>query len=327
MVFSSYGNSSSFYLPLDSDQGVTFYKNENSLFSPQPPTSVVCRRNQDNNSSTMSPNELPFGNNSHGTVVVDAVCQDFQPVAHLSSNGYYGYVPPKMTMMSTAVNAGTVSAACSDQVQLDCQTEDAAMDCGNEMENFHQLKQHQRKRKDYCEEATSATKRRKTWRLEEEQQAAGFPQTFGWNQLPYSHQQQQQQMDCVVEDTPMVVGSCNGSIVQTTSIPVAMVQPTVQQQMAPKNPLLVDGISSKRHSGAGSQRFLGRWNIAMPTSRPSGCSATGGHRLLLASEDDELSDKLHHHQQSIGIGFGGGTGQELEDLFVSLHGSGFFLAG
>lgn len=180
MVFSSYGNSSSFYLPLDSDQSVPFYKNENSLFSPQPPSSVVCRRNQDNATSTMSPNEQPFGNNSHGTVVVDAVCHDFQPVAHLSSNGYYGYVPPtpppKM-MSAVAVNAGTVSA-----VQLDCQTEDAAMDCG-EMENFHQLQhqQHQRKRKEYVEEATTATKRRKTW-LEEEQQAAGKPPPprFAW---------------------------------------------------------------------------------------------------------------------------------------------------
>lgn len=182
MVFSSYGNSSSFYLPLDSDQSVPFYKNENSLFAPQPPSSVVCRRNQDNASSTMSPNEQPFGNNSHGTVVVDAVCQDFQPVAHLSSNGYYGYVPPQPKMMSAAVNAGTVSgvtAACS--VQLDCQTEDAAMDCG-EMENFHHLQhqqQHQRKRKEYGEEATTANKRRKTW-LEEErqQQAAGKPPRF-----------------------------------------------------------------------------------------------------------------------------------------------------
>uniref|UniRef100_A0A1Q3FWL7 Uncharacterized protein n=1 Tax=Culex tarsalis TaxID=7177 RepID=A0A1Q3FWL7_CULTA len=324
MVFSSYGNSSSCYLPLDSDQGVTFYKNENALFSPQPPTSVVCQRNQDNASSAMSPNELlPFGNNSHGTVVVDAVRQDFQPVAHLSSNGYYGYVPPP-TVMSAAVNAGTVNAAaCFDAVQLDCQTEDAAaMDCGNEMENFHQLQhqqQHQRKRKQYSEEVTAVTKRRKTW-LEEEQrqqQAAAFPQTFGWNQLPYAHQQQQ--MDCAVEDAPMTVGSCNGS-----TIPVAMVQPstimTIQQQTAPKNHLLVDGASSKRHSAAG------RWNIAMPTSRPNGtgCSAVGGHRLLLATEDGDLSEKSHH-QQSVAIGFGGG--QELEDLFVSLHGSGFFLEG
>lgn len=246
MVFSSYGNSSSFYLPLDSEQSVPFYKNENSLFSPQPPSSVVCRRNQDNATSTMSPNEQPFGNNSHGTVVVDAVCQDFQPVAHLSSNGYYGYVPPtpppKM-MSAVAVNAGTVTAACS--VQLDCQTEDAAMDCG-EMENFHQLQhqqqQHQRKRKEYGEEATTATKRRKTW-LEEEQQAAAFPQSFGWNQLPYAHQQQQ--MDCAAaEDAPMTVGSCNGPAVgfqiSPTSPPVAMVQPTMshQQQMTPKSKYL-----------------------------------------------------------------------------------------
>ncbi|KAL9702882.1 hypothetical protein quinque_006400 [Culex quinquefasciatus] len=309
MVFSSYGNSSSFYLPLDSDQSVPFYKNENSLFSPQPPSSVVCRRNQDNATSTMSPNEQPFGNNSHGTVVVDAVCHDFQPVAHLSSNGYYGYVPPtpppKM-MSAVAVNAGTVSA-----VQLDCQPEDAAMDCG-EMENFHQLQhqQHQRKRKEYGEEATTATKRRKTW-LEEEQQAAAFPQSFGWNQLPYAYQHQQQQMDCATaEVAPMTVGSCNGFQVSPTSPPVAMVQPTVQhQQMTPKNPLLVDGASGKR------PLLLGRWNIAMPTTRPNGtgCSAVR-----------QLSEKLHHQQS---VSFGGGSGQELEDLFVSLHGSGFFLAG
>lgn len=220
MVFSS--SSSSFYLPLDSDQGVTFYKNENALFTPhQQPTSVVCRRNQDN---TMSPGgEQPFfGNNSHGTVVVDAVRQDFAPVAHLSSNGYYGYVPPSPKMMSTAV-----------------QLEDAAMDCG-EMENSQpqQNQQHQRKRKDYGEEVAAA-KRRKTW-LEEEQQAAAFPQTFGWNQLPYAHQQ----MDCNVEDSaaPMatvVANSCNGSpMVQTTvpaPIPVAMVTPIPQQVQPPQS--------------------------------------------------------------------------------------------
>uniref|UniRef100_A0A1Q3FW01 Uncharacterized protein n=1 Tax=Culex tarsalis TaxID=7177 RepID=A0A1Q3FW01_CULTA len=325
MVFSSYGNSSSFYLPLDSDQGVTFYKNENSLFSPQPPTSVVCQRNQDNASSAMSPNELlPFGNNSHGTVVVDAVRQDFQPVAHLSSNGYYGYVPPPKVMSTAAVNAATVNTltACSDAVQLDCQTEDAAMDCG-EMENFHQL-QHQRKRKQYSEEVTAVTKRRKTW-LEEERQAAAFPQSFGWNQLPYAHGQLQ--MDCATEDSLTNIGSYNGPTVGfqfqptgTTPVPVATV--TIPQQ-PPKNPVLVDGnTSNKRHSAV----TLGRWNIAMPTSRPNGtgCSAVGGHRLLLAAEDSELSAKLHH-QQSVAFGFGGG--QELEDLFVSLHGSGFFLAG
>lgn len=310
MVFSSYGNSSSFYLPLDSDQGVTsFYKNENAALLTAP-TSVVCRGNQDN--STMSPGApvQPFGNNSHGTVVVDAVRHDFAPVAHLSSNGYYGYVPPQQPrMMSTpaAVNA----AAC------DVQLEDAAMDCG-EMENFQQLQQnqqhqhpHQRKRKEYGEEAM-ASKRRKTWLEEEQQQQAGFPQTFGWNQLPYASHHQQ--MDCHVEDTPMtttVIGSCNGTFAPTqpaTTIPVATVTPIQHPVQPPKNHPLVNG-----HSGGSARRdLLGRWNIAMPTSRPSG---TG------CSTVSQLSEKLHSHQLTIG------GGQELEDLFVSLHGSGFFLTG
>lgn len=219
------------YLPLDSDQGVTsFYKNENAaLFTAAAPTSVVCRGNQDN--ADMSPGQ-PFGNNSHGTVVVDAVRQDFAPVAHLSSNGYYGYVPPQK-MMSTpaAVNA------------CDVQLEDAAMDCG-EMENFQQLQQnqqHQRKRKEYGEEAMAASKRRKTWLEEEQQQQAGFPQTFGWNQLPYAAHHQQ--MDCHVEDTPMtttVIGSCNGTFAQTqptATIPVATVTP-IQQVQPPKSKYL-----------------------------------------------------------------------------------------
>lgn len=230
MVFSSYGNSSSCYLPLDSDQGVTsFYKNENAALFTAAPTSVVCRGNQDN--ADMSPGQ-PFGNNSHGTVVVDAVRQDFAPVAHLSSNGYYGYVPPQK-MMSTpaAVNA------------CDVQLEDAAMDCG-EMENFQQLQQnqHQRKRKEYGEEAMAASKRRKTW-LEEEQQQAGFPQTFGWNQLPYAAHHQQ--MDCHVEDdTPMtttVIGSCNGTFAQTqhaATIPVATVTPIQHPVQPPKSKYL-----------------------------------------------------------------------------------------
>lgn len=314
MVFSSYGNSSSLYLPLDSDQGVTsFYKNENAALFTAAPTSVVCRGNQDN--ADMSPGDpvQPFGNNSHGTVVVDAVRRDFAPVAHLSSNGYYGYVPPQK-MMSTPATAAAVNAAACD-VQL----EDAAMDCG-EMENFQQLQQnqhqHQRKRKEYGEEAMAASKRRKTW-LEEEQQQAGFPQTFGWNQLPYAPYHQQ--MDCHVEDTPMttttVIGSCNGTFTQTqpaTTIPVATVTPIQHPVQPPKNrgPFVDDG-----HSGGSVRRdLLGRWNIAMPTSRPAG---TG------CSTVSQLSEKLHSsHQQT----FGGG-GQELEDLFVSLHGSGFFLAG
>lgn len=233
MVFSSYGNSSSFYLPLDSDQGVTFYKNENALFT-SPAASVACRSNPDNASSSTMEEQQPFGNNSHGTVVVDAVRHDFAPVAHLSSNGYYGYVPPPpQKMMSTATPA--VNAAC------DVQLEDAAMDCG-EMENFQQLQQqnqqHQRKRKEYGEEAMAVSgKRRKTWLEEEQQQQqAGFPQSFGWNQLPYAHQQQ---MDCHVQDTPMsVVGSCNGLISQpAATIPVATVTP-IQQVQPPKSKYL-----------------------------------------------------------------------------------------
>lgn len=313
MVFSS--NPSSFYLPLDSDQGVTFYKNENSLFS-APTSAVVCRGG--NQGNTME-EVVPFGNNSHGTVVVDAVVRhDFAPVAHLSSNGYYGYVPPSQKMMSTPA-----ATAVNGNVQL----EDAAMDCGGEMENFQQLQQnqqHQRKRKEYGgEEAMVAgSKRRKTWlQGEEEQQQAAFPQSFGWNQLPYAPHQQQ--MDCHVEDTPMtmtttttVIGSCNGTFAQipqpataaAVTIPVATVTPI----QVPKNHLSVNG-----HSGGSVRRdLLGRWNIAMPSSRSTG---TG------CSTVDRLSEKLHSHQQTH-IG-GGDGGQELEDLFVSLHGSGFFLAG
>lgn len=194
----------------------------------------------------------PFGNNSHGTVVVDAVRQDFQPVAHLSSNGYYGYVP-NMTPTASVTAAGTVS------VQLDCQTAaaedaDAAMDCGGEMENFQQLQhQKQRKRKEYGEEATADCKRRKTW-LEEEhrqqqQQAAGFPPAFGWNALPYAPQQHQ--MDCH-EDAPMqavpqysaqtIIAATNSNgcfqVQLTPVLPVAMVHPTPVQQQPPKSKYL-----------------------------------------------------------------------------------------
>ncbi|XP_055591713.1 uncharacterized protein LOC129743652 isoform X2 [Uranotaenia lowii] len=96
MVFSSYNNAS--YLPLDSDQSVTFYKNENQLFPPPPPSSSVgligtpgalaCRRN--------SPVMLTGSNDR-------MLGNDFQSVAHLSSNGYYGYIPPQQPMAATEV--------------------------------------------------------------------------------------------------------------------------------------------------------------------------------------------------------------------------------
>lgn len=197
MVFSSYSNTS--YLPLDSDQGVTFYKNENLLFAPPPaaaaaataavvapPSTLVCRRNTAAAAAmlTATTGSSPFGSqplhhgSQHGNV-----CDDFQPVAHLSSNGYYGYVPanslPKMMSTEGTPPAAVALDGNGVGVLLDCHPAAASvfdhnsssmMDCGGggigEVENYHHLQQqqqHLRKRKEYSEEVEVNCKRRKTW--------------------------------------------------------------------------------------------------------------------------------------------------------------------
>lgn len=234
MVFSSYSNTS--YLPLDSDQGVAFYKNENSLFPPpsstaaaataavvaSSPSTLVCRRNQAAAAAAMltaSTGNSPFGSQPlhHGSLGHGNVCDDFQPVAHLSSNGYYGYVPtnsiPKM--MSTAEGTPPTAAAAPSvpvavngngvSVLLDCHPAAVAasdssnsssmMDCG-EVENYHQLQQqqqqqlqqHLRKRKEYSEEMEVNCKRRKTW-LEPSNDAGkhAVSECMAWNRYTFVH--------------------------------------------------------------------------------------------------------------------------------------------
>lgn len=226
MVFSNYSNTS--YLPLDNDQGVTFYKNENLLFTPPPaavpataagvtsPSTLICRRNTAAAAMlTATTGASPFGSQAlqhHGSQHRGNICDDFQPVAHLSSNGYYGYVPasamPK-SMMSTEGTPPPATVAINNSdgigVLLDCHSPAVAvgrdsnscsmMDCG-EVENYHHLQhqqqqQHLRKRKENSEEVEGNCKRRKTWL--EQPHDADFTHTPNWQQV--------QQMEC--HDQPM----------------------------------------------------------------------------------------------------------------------------
>lgn len=229
MVFSSYSNTS--YLPLDNDQGVTFYKNENLLFPPPQatapivvsPSTLLCRRKTAAAMLTATTGSSPFSSQPlHHGPQQSNVCDDFQPVAHLSSNGYYGYVPansiPKM--MSTE---GTPPAAVNVNgngvgVLLDCHPATASvidnsstmMDCGggiSEVENYHlqqPQQQHLRKRKEYSEEIEGNCKRRKTWL--EQPNDAGFTQTPIW---PQASVQQMEYQDQPMEafSTPQFNGS------------------------------------------------------------------------------------------------------------------------
>lgn len=227
MVFSSYSNTS--YLPLDNDQGVTFYKNENLLFTPPPaataavvaaPSTLVCRRNTAAAAAAMltaTTGSSPFGSQPlhHGSQHGNAACDDFQPVAHLSSNGYYGYVPansiPKMMSTEETPPAAAAAVAVNGNgvgVLLDCHplaasvidNSSSMMDCGGgigEVENYHHLQQqqsqHLRKRKEYSEEVEGNCKRRKTW-LEQ-------PNDAGYTHTPYWQNTSVQQMEC--NDQPM----------------------------------------------------------------------------------------------------------------------------
>lgn len=214
MFFPSCGTS---YLPLDSEQSIKFYKNENLSFPPlppPPPPTVACIRN--NTSTAMFPTEndsIPAGH-------------DFRPVAHLSSNGYYGYLPlannnnsvPKdVSTEVTTVSAVTThphtnttegqSNLCGGgSVLLDSQRQPAVddsammMDSAGEMENYHHQQQQQlqnqppqqlRKRKEYSDELELSCKRRKTW-LEENQHHQQQQQA----RITDFHQPQMDEMDC-----------------------------------------------------------------------------------------------------------------------------------
>lgn len=242
MVFSNYSNTS--YLPLDNDQGVTFYKNENLLFTPPPaavpataagiasPSTLVCRRNSAAAAAmlTATAGASPFGSQPllhHGSQHRGNVCDDFQPVTHLSSNGYYGYVPASsMPKMMSTEGTPPATAAVDDSngigVLLDCHSPAVAvasvrdsnscsmMDCG-EVENYHHLQrqqQHLRKRKENSEEVEGNCKRRKTWL--EPAYDADFTHTPHWQQVSV------QQMEC--HDQPMDTYSAQ----QFNGSPVAM---------------------------------------------------------------------------------------------------------
>lgn len=247
MVFSNYSNTS--YLPLDNDQGVTFYKNENLLFTPPPaaipatvaagvtsPSTLVCRRNTAAAAAmlTATTGASPFGSQPllhHGSQHRPNVCDDFQPVAHLSSNGYYGYVPasamPK-PMMSTEGTPPAISDSDGIGVLLDCHSPAvrdsnscSMMDCG-EVENYHHLQQHQqqqqqqhlRKRKENGQEVQGNCKRRKTWL--EQPNDADFTHSPSWQQVSV------QQME--YHDQPMDTYSAqqfNGSPVTTNGTTTA----------------------------------------------------------------------------------------------------------
>lgn len=346
MVFSSYSNAS--YLPLDSDQGVTFYKNENLLFAPAPaaasPTALVCRRNNpvaaamlstSTGSSPFSGQPLLHGNRQHHG---SNVCDDFQPVAHLSSNGYYGYVPPANPMpklMSTEQAAGTTPPAAVDAhrvingsngvggVLLDSSTRPVAvddsysMDCGGmaQVENYQQQQhqQHLRKRKECSEEVEANCKRRKTWL--EQPNDAGFVHSPNWNQSST------QQMDC--QDQPMDIFSPQP---QFHHSPITMNAPTtiafngfqhhpeLQQQQQTM-------ISTPPMPAAPQQHtILQPKNRLFRASSPIPKMSLGSSELVVADKQS-IHQLRHNHRPILGDDC-----QQLEDLFISLHGSGFYLA-
>lgn len=149
-----------------------------------------------------------FGGQQSQQANGNVVSNDFQPVAHISSNGYYGYIPVNSMprMMSTGTVHVTTDASDSNGigVLLDSHpppaaaaVDDTMMDSSG-MENYCRQppQQYLRKRKEYCEETDTNCKRRKTW-LEQNQQVstAGFNQDFTWNQAPVV------QMEC--HDQPM----------------------------------------------------------------------------------------------------------------------------
>lgn len=215
MVFSSYSNTS--YLPLDSEQGVSFYKNENLLFQSavsavSPPSTLVCRRNTAAAAAMMTATtgSSPFGSQPlhHGNA-----CDDFQPVAHLSSNGYYGYVPassiPKVMSTEGTPPAAAVATTNGNGVgvPLDCHpvagtvvdsNSSSMMDCGGDIGtvgSYHYHQQEQRKRKEhYSEDVEVSCKRRKTSWLQPND--AGFTPTPVWPQPAVV-----QHMEC--HDQPM----------------------------------------------------------------------------------------------------------------------------
>ncbi|XP_021704563.1 uncharacterized protein LOC110677715 isoform X2 [Aedes aegypti] len=333
MVFSSYSNAS--YLPLDSDQGVTFYKNENLLFAPAPaaasPTALVCRRNNpvaaamlstSTGSSPFSGQPLLHGNRQH----------------HGSSNGYYGYVPPANPMpklMSTEQAAGTTPPAAVDAhrvingsngvggVLLDSSTRPVAvddsysMDCGGmaQVENYQQQQhqQHLRKRKECSEEVEANCKRRKTWL--EQPNDAGFVHSPNWNQSST------QQMDC--QDQPMDIFSPQPQFHQS---PITMNAPTtiafngfqhhpeLQQQQQTM-------ISTPPMPAAPQQHtILQPKNRLFRASSPIPKMSLGSSELAVADKQS-IHQLRHNHRPILGDDC-----QQLEDLFISLHGSGFYLA-
>lgn len=361
MVFSSYSNAS--YLPLDSDQGVNFYKNENLLFAPPPPsvvaaspTALVCRRNNSPAVAaamlTATTGSSPFGGQQpllhHGGNHGNNVCDDFQPVAHLSSNGYYGYVPPPQSqqanafpkVMSTEQAAAPVvngsnggGGVLLDSIHPASPTvEDSysmmMMDCGGgggvsgsgglvQVENYHQQQQHLRKRKEYSEEVEPNCKRRKTWL--EQPNDAGFAPSPNWSQ-PSS-----QQMECL--DQPMDTFSSQQQ--QFHQSPITMNAPTTIafntgfQHQQPQQQTM---ISTPPMPAPAPQLHT----ILQPKNRLFRASSSPPNMSneLVADKQTHLNQLSHHlrnHSHHQRPDFGDDC-QQLEDLFISLHGSGFYLA-
>ncbi|XP_055629264.1 uncharacterized protein LOC129770448 [Toxorhynchites rutilus septentrionalis] len=339
MVYSNYNNS---FLPLDGVQSVTFYKNENLLF-PTPPASatVTAQTTTGNNASFGDQQQLPHPGSGNDVV------RDFQPVTYLSSNGYYGYIPassmPKMMSTETKTVNGVRHASASNDsrggsavgigVLLDCHPQPAAaivddcsmMDCGvSEMENYHHQPQQQqilRKRKERGEEALammagSNCKRRKTWQEQQQhqqhqQQACNreLNGNLNWNQASAIHQMQcnDQTMETIPNE------SFNGASVHPLSgfYHHPQQQQQQQQQIQYIAPLQTPAVLQPKNQLGPSGRCL-RWNGTSPTVGDGNNSTTNSS---LGFEQTEKSQ------------FGAGSCQELEDLFISLHGSGFFLSG
>ncbi|XP_029730733.2 uncharacterized protein LOC115267711 [Aedes albopictus] len=361
MVFSNHSNAA--FLPLDSDQGVTFYKNENLLFAPPPPvgaaspTALVCRRNTpvaamlstSTGSNPFSGQPLLHGPRQHHG---NNVCDDFQPVAHLSSNGYYGYVPPANLMptkvMSTVEQAAAVTPPVVNgngvgilldsihPVTAAAATDDSysmMMDCGGgggggagiaQVENYHQQQQHLRKRKEYSDVVEANCKRRKTWL--EQPHDAGFVNSPSWNQ-PSNNQ-----MDC--QDQPMDTFSSQQNQFQHQS-PITMNASTT---------IAFNGFQHQNHHHLGQHLQQQQQSTListppMPETPPQqhtilqpknrlfhhASSPSPNMARLGSSEHPPTHQQLHHHRCPT---FNGGANdcQQLEDLFISLHGSGFYLA-
>lgn len=351
MVFSGYSNAA--YLPLDSDQGVTFYKNENLLFSPPPAAAasniaLVCRRNSSvAEMLTTTTGSGPFGgqpllHGAHQQRHGNNICDDFQPVAHLSSNGYYGYVPPPANaaapkVMSTHQAAGTPPhinghgvgvlldsihpAATPTAVAAD-DSYSMMMDCGNggvggeivQVENYQQQQQqHLRKRKEYSEHVEANCKRRKTW--QEQPNGTGFTNSTNWNQ-PSFHQ-----MEC--HDQAMDTFS---SPLQFHQSPITMNAPTsinafngFQHHLQQQQSLI---LTPPMAASAQPQTILQPKNCLSRASSPSPNKPLGRTELAVVDKQNhQLQDLRHRHSAA-----GAEDCQMWEDLFISLHGSGFYLA-